>query len=63
MDPMSKNILPLENALVPYQPEKSSDAQNQPMDFYLLELLSDYVEDEQLVLAAMEVGLKKRTIQ
>ena len=55
LDPMNKNILPLESALVPYQPEKkNSNAQDQPMDFDILDLLSDCVDDEQLVLAATQ---------
>ena len=71
LDPANNNILPLESALVPYQPQ--SDKQNEAMDstespqFNLMAILSDLDDnqfDNKMVLAATQVeqSFKKTSI-
>ena len=56
MDPQNKNILPLESALIPYEPPKSENhAENNELNFDILELLNDVDDDQDLVLAATQV--------
>ena len=63
LDPNNKNILPLESALVPYQPECQSAASSKmdtTPDFDLLEILNEFKESDtdvenQMVVAATQV--------
>ena len=54
LDPMNKNILPLESALAPYTPPQVKDT-NQEVDFDIIELLNDVEEDEYLMQAATQI--------
>ena len=52
LDPRNNNVLPLESALVPYNPENKQQHPNE-LNFDLLEMITD-VEDEQLVLSVTQ---------
>ena len=51
LDPANKNLLPLENALVPYQPPTN----DQDINFDLMEFIFDAKQDEDLVIAATQM--------
>ena len=54
LDPANKNLLPLENALVPYQPPTN----DQDINFDLMEVIADAQHDEDLVIAATQMEAK-----
>ena len=58
LDPANKNLLPLESALVPYQPPENVHINDTP-DFDLMELLQEFKEgdvfEDQMVVAASQV--------
>ena len=62
LDTMNNNVLPLESALVPFEPQNEKNQEDQSVltdaqpqfNFDLLEMLADVEEDQQLVMAATQ---------